>query len=99
MAREQYVSTAVADIVKIGRAMFQDDYRQGCVASFQKLFDRFPATGPPIIPSDKVEGIVDFFHGILQEADPGLIKKSDRVGAVQIMISGNSVDAVFRLQP
>ena len=98
MAREQDVSAAAADIVEIGRPVFQDDDRQLPIAVSQKLFDRFPASGPSIVPADKVKSVVDLFDSVLKEANPGLIEKCHRVSAVQIMISGDSVDAVFRLQ-
>ena len=65
MAREQDVSAAAADIVEIGRPVFQDDDRQLPIAVSQKLFDRFPAPGPSIVPADKVKSVVDLFDSVL----------------------------------
>ena len=88
----------MADIVEIGRPVVQDDDRQASVAVSQKLIDRFLASGPSVVPADEVKSVVDFFHGVLKEVDPSLIKKRHRAGTAQIMISRDSVDAVFRLQ-
>ena len=98
MAREQDVGTAATDIVEISRPVFQDDDRQAFFAVSQKLVDRFPYSRSSIVPANKVKSIVDFFYGVLQEANPGSIEERHRTSAVQIMISGNSVNAVFRLQ-
>jgi hypothetical protein len=65
MARKQDVGTAAADIVEISRPVFQDDDRQAPIAVSQKLFNGFPASGPSIVSANKVKGIVDFFHGVL----------------------------------
>ena len=74
MAREQDVGAAAADIVEIGRPVFQDDDRQAPIAVSQKLFDRLPASGPCIVPADKVKSVVDLFDGVLKKANPGLIE-------------------------
>ena len=98
MARQQDIGAAEADIVEIGRPVFQDNDWQAFVAVSQKLLDRFPASGSPVIPADQVKSVVDLFDSVLKEANSGLIEKRLRAGAVQIMISGNPVDAVFGLQ-
>ena len=96
--REQDIGTALADIVEIGRSVFQDDDWQASVAVLQKLIDRFSAFEPSVAPADEVKSVVNLLHCVLKEADPGLIEKRHGAGAAQIMIPGNSIDAVFRLQ-